>query len=334
MRINIAQDALQDTDSWGDLDAIVRKIDHGWHYWEIDDPDAVDASGWLEKRKQVRESFEKAAVTDSYRPGATDLSKRKLLVTFNAISDAPEKTDILEPLRAAKFAERPLCVLMENQFSDGLFLDTILEHLAPQWVIKIRNEAPEAIWYDHAGGNGQLPELIRKRKSEVSSECQSIPIRAVAFTDSDAKFPGDKSANAKRVEAACAAAGFACHILRKRAIENYIPDEILDASIPHKPDYNLRQTLEAVKRLSSCQRDHYPMKTRDAKKLRDNPPEEVKSLYRNVNESDWPHLSRGFGKDVIEKLQDHKHAITPDGLRRRDGQEELDILVAKIAEQL
>lgn len=325
MRVRIALEAFADVRDWRFLDIIVGKVADGWHVWDIEDPEAIENTGWLEGRTWLRELFQKAALASAY-PAHPNFPKRELFVGGEAISGA------LPPRQAAEYATTPLTILMENRFTDGIFIDTVLDFLAPNELNGQRGNAPDSICYDSPGGIGELPKLVADYVQKAQNK--AIPLRVVVFTDSDGEEPGDLHCNAQLVKDACRAESIPCLVLSKRSIENYIPDEVLDAWLLPNTNYkNHYLFLDAVKRLNPAQRDHYPMKKRfDISKTSP----AVQAFYQDVNAADKREFanSRGFGDDLIEKLRAFRTVLSAEALRQRDGQGELDRLVALIAAEL
>jgi hypothetical protein len=320
VRISIRDDVWRDQATWRYLDIIVGTVADEWHEWDVCDPEELEACEWVGGRPWVAELMKKAALAGSYRSERC-FPKRVVIVSDSGESGA------LPPQTAARFVVEPLLIMMENRFSDGRLIDAALTFLAPAIVRKHREIAPKAIRYDSPGGNGELPKLIQEYEAKARED--GMPLRAIVLTDSDAEVPEAVSCDALNVSQACNDAGIQCCILRKRSIENYIPDEVLDAWLPY-PGY-LRRTLDALKRLNVEQRDHFPMKkglklgaARDV----------VKSLYQGVSVADQADLEQGFGQDVIHKLDDYADTLSADALRRRDIQGELDHLVEMIANEL
>jgi len=322
MMVVIALEAFTDSDQWRFLDRIVDKVADGWHHWLIEDPTAIEKSGWLEGRGWLREFFQKAALVAGY-PVSFDFPRRQIRV-----SPPNENSEDLSPQQAAEYICTPLAILMENRFTDGIFLDAVLYVLAPREMNVQRRTAPESIKYDSPGGNGELPKLIRDYAARASAK--GIPARAVVFTDSDASVPGEVQLAPHLVREACQKTGLPCWILGKRAIENYIPDEVLDAWLPH-PDNEKRRIVDALKRLNPEQRDHYPMK-KGLKFEKETPA--VQTLFAGIAASDLDGLAKGFGKNVIETLRDYRDVLSAEALRLRDGQGELEQLVKMISDEL
>ncbi len=102
---------------------------------------------------------------------------------------------------------------------------------------EFRKDVPDALKFDGGGGNGELPKVLGKYVEEAQKS--GHPVRVVAFTDSDGLTPGECSKNAKLAKDACTKNDVPCQLLKKRAIENYIPDEVLQ-NWAGKPEQNCR----------------------------------------------------------------------------------------------
>jgi hypothetical protein len=320
MRISIRDEVFQDDTNWRYLDRIISKVADDWHEWDISELAAIEMSGWLSGRLWLREIFQKAALAASFRSNS-HFPKRRVIVSIK------KELGSLGPEAAARFVEKPLVLLMENRFTDGLFIDTLLDFMAPQGVKQVRERAPNAICYDSPGGNGELPKLIRDYVEKTQQE--DIPLRLVVFTDSDGTVPGEISKDALNIKKICDDASIPCMILSKRAIENYIPDEVLNAWLTYSG--GKKSCAEVLMLLNKHQRDHYPMK----KGIDwDRALPQVRSLYETVSETDLKELRHGFGGEVINALRDYKHALSAEALSCRDGKGELDYLVTMIAGEL
>jgi len=326
MRFVFAADVLQDPQYWHHLDRILATVDDGWHEWQIDDPDLFEASPWLRggNRPLIRKVFEQAAVRSAY-PRAAKLHRTIWLVSLGA------KPGALAPSAAARFFGQPLHIYVENRFTDGLFLDAVMDMLAPdEFRGYLCGCEVSPIDYDGGGGFGELPKIIEAHVQKHAA--LGLPPRAVAFADSDARFPGDISTGAQTIAQSCQTHGIACLILSKRAIENYIPDEVLQGWAAEPSNHAARPLVAAICRFTPEQRDHMAMKKRLPQKFAT---EEEQVLYAGVAEPDAAFLRQhSFNDDLIERLRTHKCHLSAKALRHRDGKGELDRLVDMIIEAL
>lgn len=139
-----------------------------------------------------------------------------------------------------RFFEQPLSVLVENSRYDFGYLKKVVP---PDWRARLdRAIDARALIPDHCGG---LPEL-RKRVEEVLAPSVTGALRAWALFDSDAVAPGCLSREAKSTAEVLSAAGVSHHVLRRRAIENYLTRRMLF-------DWAKRENNLAASRLSWVQ---------------------------------------------------------------------------------
>lgn len=326
MRIVFAADALQDAQHWHYLDRILLTVDDGWHEWRIDDPELLEASPWLlgSNRPLLRKLFEQATIRSAYSR-AGHLHRRTWIVS---LADAPNN---LAPSAAARFFGRPLCVCVENRFTDGVFLDAVLDMLAPDELRAFLDGCVVSpIKYDSGGGSGELPKVIEAHVLELAAF--RLPPRAVVFADSDARFPGDVSKGAETIAQSCQTHAITGLILSKRAIENYIPDEVLQEWAAEPDNQAARPRVAAVCRLTPEQRDHLAMKKKFPQQFET---EEERGLFASVPPTDAALMREcGFKDDLIDCMKAQKHHLSAEALRRRDRNGELDRLVDMIVEAL
>lgn len=319
MRVVFKEDAASNPDCWTYLDRIVHRIEDGAHEWAIENPDSLEASNWLRNgRPSLREFFQDAVKKDAYPRQV--LHSRSVFISVNPNSGE------LSPQQAARYVAKPLYVLVENRFTDGQLLETALDVLSPEPLQILRkNKTPDFIYCDGPGGNGELLKLVQEYVAKAQEEC--IPARIVVFTDSDGKLPGHVAHKPKEIEAFCREHNVPCLILNKRAIENYIPDEMRNFCGSAS-----RLQVAALLNLTKEQRDHFPIKSgiNDFNKL----PAEEAAFYASVSDAEKRSLSQGLGKKVIFLLKDGASVLSAEMLRKRDYNGELNKLVQMITDEL
>jgi len=150
MRVVFGVDVLADGSAWVDLSGILAKVADGWHFWQIDDIAATEASEF------VAAMGERKLLEESVRAGAWSAARphRRLISVTRQGSPLGESW---EPREARRLAETPLAVLVENRFSDGAFLDAVLAAFSAPETLRIK--ASGGLVYDSGGGVGELPKL-------------------------------------------------------------------------------------------------------------------------------------------------------------------------------
>jgi hypothetical protein len=347
MRVLFSEEALADPELSTELDRIVDKVDDGWHLWEVPNPDAVEESAWFEgARPRYRELFEGAARGLAWQGSESKRQSgphQKRVIVNSAESQESQATSSDLPLtaRAARrFLSEPLRIVMENIESDGVFLDAVFDALGPGELHDLRKCEPPALCYDSPGGNGEIPKRVRHYIND--SAWRDIPRRLFVLTDSDRLEPQDsEGAAAKSIRRQCEKTGLPCHVLRKRTIENYVPQQAIDAWA-EKPEHTIaRDMVAALTRLNEDQRNYFPMK--EGLKGQ-NHSADLFSPSR-ISQEDRELLSKKpFGRDVVRFFRD-RTTVTAETLRQRCGPlpkeecgddvlTELDELVARICAQL
>ncbi|PFL17921.1 hypothetical protein COJ07_21290 [Bacillus cereus] len=115
------------------------------------------------------------------------------------------------------FLGQPLKIILENVESDRLFIEKCLELLTENGVDKL--------WIEFVHGGG----------SDLSKVAQSIngKHRTICIIDSDVISPpniyntSSKERSINKIKRICESQGYLLHILNKREMENYLPDEAL-----------------------------------------------------------------------------------------------------------
>lgn len=317
MRI-VLDAAVSDQSSWRWLDRIMSRIEDGAHEWSIEDPDMLETSNWLNARQHFREIFRGAVKAGSY--------PRHGIHSRCVIVNPQPRGGELAPEPAWHYVDQPLKILVENRFTDGQLLNTIFAFLAPGPLEQLlQAKVYKLIEVDSPGGNGELKKLVADY-AEAAYE-KGIPVRVVVFTDSDGRFPGDIHRGAQAVSDVCDEHLIPCCILSKRAIENYIPDEVLSAWAPKF----LRAQVAALLRLTPQQRDHFPIKSgKDFSKLTT----AEQSLYATVSSGDQKALAQGLGDHIVATLKTHKDLLSKEVLERRDHTGDLSRLIQMLANEI
>jgi hypothetical protein len=348
VKVAFAAEVLADRSVFQHLDAILYIIEDDLHEWHIDDPELIESSPWLQGgRSSHRTLFEKASTRPLARKSTNRIHSRLLLVGKH------NPPDSLDPAKAAKFLGTPLRILMENRNTDGAFLDAILSVLADPEVVRLKRT--QALVYDSGGGGGELKKLVEEVHAQAADG--GFPLRAVVFTDSDSRWPGDIGPLATAIRETCERLDIPHVILGKRAIENYVPDEAIAEWLDESGYTTKQASIAALLRLTPEQRDHFPFK-KGLSFLKSTPnqdhPLEQHRLYGTVPEVDRDLLERGFkkldsGRDFIQilfacdaadvaagaaEVGSVRPSLTADALRRRDDRGDLDVLVALIEEGL
>ncbi len=186
---------------------------------------------------------------------------------------------------ACEYISFPAIIIVENGTNDGYFLRAIernfdssinFEHLLSENIVAI----------DNGGGSGALSRVeyylsIHQKKAKL--------LRCMVIVDGDKRFPGDNDyANKKKQEKESrefSQKGILYHILSKRSLENYMPDEVFN---DQKRSFGV-SWVNAYVKLSDEQKDYFCTASgfkkdipNDHENKFENLPKEIQSLFTDI----------------------------------------------------
>ena len=318
MRIEIDVSAANDPGAHGPLDRILHKFEDGWHVWDTAcEPsiDAIKASTWVSDEgrqgKRVRELLVQSIRREAW---GSALHGRRVRVTMQ-----PDGPTELVPEEAARLADEPLVILVENRNSDGAFLERVVTEfdkpLRGYW-----RGPGEPVRLDSVGGIGDMrSEVVRRTGRRRHGP------RLVVIVDSDRKGPNDDpSLAARRLQRTCERCRVPCWVHAKREAENYLPRVLLAERRDAGADHSRR--VEAWDRLADDQKDFFDMKNG----LPMEPVAVEAELFDGLSPRDRNLLSDGFGPNVHECWNDWRFQVM--GELRARGRGELERGIALIRE--
>lgn len=223
--------------------------------------------------------------------------------------------------KISTFYSLPTLLVVENAGTDGAWIHLVVQKIRPALSRFFGGSSP-MITIAQAGGIGEIPKELRRLSAPYlqSRPRDNVPLRVMAVSDSDGRAPGDKSDNAKEVEKAATGIGATPHVLRKRTIENYVPDAALHAFGSLRRDRQFAATQ--ILKLPTDARDYYPMK--DGLSA-----DQFSGIYpANVE------LGLGLGDFISDLMTNLSHVVDGTGLKARDGIGELDVLLEKLERNL
>lgn len=184
---------------------------------------------------------------------------------------------------AIAFLEQPVIVILENSLNDGHFLRAIIKHFDATGVV---TKHLENRWleFGNAGGKTNFFNFITaklKRFRKLPKPNYSY-LKVFVLLDSDKKFPKENKESYKRLMQLLEENNIPFHILEKREMENYMPDEVIDSILEQ------REFIDAYLRLSPIQKDYFDLEKgfpdRNIERLPDD--DGFKQLYEEIGGGD------------------------------------------------
>ena len=287
MRITIDPTVANDPNAHQWLDRILYTIDDGWHVWEVAEPELelLRNTTWIRDRATQGDWVHALLVASTQRAAWTLAPhERTVRVTTN-----PTSSDELTPRDALRLAAEPLCILVENRFSDGAFIERIVHELDPS-LYRLCGYPNDPVRIDSVGGKGQMALEVDRR-----THGKPYRPRLVSVIDSDRRTPNARpSPAARRLQRICQRYNLPCWTLAKREAENYLTRRLL-LSHPN-PRANHHQVVSAWDRLNHNQKNFLDMK-RGLKSARSTLEQH---LFQNLGTVERATLLYGFGEHVAE----------------------------------
>lgn len=249
--------------------------------------------------------------------GRSDVDIKNILDGNRVVAVYNETThDFISIDLAESFLGGPLKIIIENIESDGLFIKTCLTYIGELNLSELWVE------FLHGGGNDTI---------KVAQNIKGLE-RVVCLADSDKISPGvtnpGRAEFCKRLRKVCDEYGYILHILNKREMENYIPDEALKEYLT---DTGRDCDSHNYFGLTDIQKDYFDLRNGLGKKDYEN------DIWKNICSKTYEEVSVtideketsfcGFGDRVWKAFECVKNGQQ---LRERDGANELDQLVNKI----
>jgi hypothetical protein len=215
------------------------------------------------------------------------------------------------------FLNQPLTIILENSLNDNYFLQAIVDNFSKKGKKIRRHLEKRWISIGNAGGCENIPNFLR----QILSTFDNLPkpqiryIRGFVLIDSDSSYPGQILDTRSHLADFLNANEIPFHILTKREMENYLPEEAFD-DIAGNTDF-----INAYKRLSPIQKDYFDIQKGFENKNFNSYHPEVQLLYNSVSPEDKI-LFRKSGlliahfKSEFPKLFNSKN-VTQDSLKRR-----------------
>lgn len=198
------------------------------------------------------------------------------------------------------FFEQKLSILLENNLNDSHFIKAIITHFDNLGRATSSLES-EGIQFDNAGGCKNYKNFITARLATYSKlpKKPELYLRCFVVLDSDRTHPDQKiDINHEALIEELSKWGIPYHILEKRMMENYMPDEVFEEYRPGVND----PWIESRRYLSEIQKDHINIPSGFTKKGSNNAPlqtraelpAEVQSLYFDVSNPNFNNLDKSL----------------------------------------
>lgn len=247
---------------------------------------------------------------------------------------------------AIRFFIQPASVILENNKNDSAFVRAIIHHFDPkigsgnQALVDFMNNG--WIQFENAGGCTNVENFIEGKLqsfNELAAKNGTLNhkyLRCMVILDSDKEFATQaKKQEYIKLEAYLRSKDITnFHLLEKRMMENYMPDEVIDSI----DDKNTKVWIDVYRILTAEQKDFLNYKSgfskeKDDTGVRKPLKTEILALY-NIDKTNFDKLDKGLNyahfKDNFPTLFVKSGLVNKFTLKRRANSDELERILSKI----
>jgi len=188
---------------------------------------------------------------------------------------------------AITFLSQPFKILLENSDNDAHFLNALLKHFSKRGKKVRRFKEHLFLEYANAGGKSNVEHFVNGELSKFRSLPKSPEryLRLFVLVDSDREFAGNEKPEVTKLKTFLESLSIPYHILSKREMENYLPDEAVETS-KGNADF-----IQAYLKLKPEQKDYFDLQNgfldKNRSQLEREKGDAFRLLYDSVSEGDW-----------------------------------------------
>jgi len=180
-----------------------------------------------------------------------------------------------------RYLRQPFTLILENSYNDSLFIDSLIKNFPKQSGILKKRKDDGWFQYDMGGGS-TIPHILKTKMKSFEGASFSKEkhkyLRCFVLIDSDKKYPTEElKQEIKNLISFLNEIGVPYHILEKREMENYLPDEVFTEIADN------REYIDAYLRLSPIQKDYFDLEKGFVAKF-DQLDSEIQDLYSDIND--------------------------------------------------
>lgn len=278
MTVGISRDVFNDEHNSNSLDKLWHVIEdqHKLFLNDDDDIDAVMTSEWYKGlRENIQDIIKDLIVWALGFPSST---KADIIVATE------QNIQYFSIKEAIVYLRQPFVVILENSNNDASFFDALLNNFKEGQTLALRKRSN--LFKYGMGGGSTIPDFIKNElrafEGEMFTKEQYKYLRCFVLMDSDREFPNmPLKTDKQNLIAFLESNDIKYHVLTKREMENYLPDEV------YEEIENNREYVEAYLRLTPIQKDYFDLqkgfdRNTNFEKLHG----EIKELFNNISEND------------------------------------------------
>lgn len=342
MWIEIAKDAFASKDTkgfyfvlnlltWSPANSVSR------YNVYVDSRDVMDTENYKNLSRQDKELLD-----DEFAAFVT--TNGKIIYRISEEKYAGDTTYNIE--EAIRFFIQPASIILENSKNDASFVRAVIYHFDQPIATgqRVLSEYIQNGWiqFENAGGCLNVENFIEGKLQSFNELALKNGadnhkyIRCMVLLDSDKEYPTQeqKPQYARLVKYLTEKQINNFHILEKRMMENYMPDEVIEKI----NGQSLKAWIDVYKTLSNEQKDFlnyksgFPKET-DEKGVRKPIKTEIHALY-DIDNTNFDILDKGLKfpnfKDAFPGLFESDALVNKHTLKARANSDELERIIVKV----
>lgn len=239
-------------------------------------------------RLQCELALDQGIKSETHHPSTT-----RILVSPTQQSNWNHQRPVLSIANALQFLGQPFEIIVENARNDRAFLLAVSD--PDDRVVFEERESQGWIKFQHTGGLGEMLIRVQQIQGDLTKA-----LRSWVLFDSDKLQPNQNDPNSERVRAACDNC-VPFHQLRRRAIENYLPLEVLGSWAKRESRAHM---VALFKAFNFDQRAHYNMKRGFAGDGWRQDGLTSGALFDGLDKHILNQLHQGFGDNIADLFND------------------------------
>ena len=296
MIIEIRKDIFEANINFKHFNKLLQDITYKRRYELFVDLEEIEDSEIYDRLDKT----DKEIIKDYFNRFVTENKKVDYFVSTNNNAD-----NIFNLDEAIRFFNEPVLIVLENDLNDAYFVDTLITHFRKKSK-KIRKHKDEGwLKYKNAGGANNIPNTIISvlKTFENLSKDNKKYLRGIVIFDSDKEYPEmSLKPDKQKIIDFCIDNGIKYHILEKREMDNYIPDEIIE----RVADFNEDNYLKAYLNFSQIQKDYFDLEKGFKNKNFTSLSNGIQKFYDNINKNDYKFLRLGMTNENYKKNKKFK----------------------------
>lgn len=293
MTVSIDTGVFENADNFQSLNHLFVLFEKGKHTLYLNND--ISHSAWVNDTNNITRTFCEVEFKNSAYLSQNDVKLK--ICNSNEIEN-----NIYSVEDAYILLDNDSIVWIENGTSDKLFLLSIIDNFRECDEIKknIKNR-----WIDFRGVGGKN-EFIKEINNELKKfRRETLPnekyIRALIILDSDRKYPKETLSDYHlKLQEYCIEKNINCHILEKREMENYLPN---DAFIGFSHTHPI---VNSYLSLNNLQQSYYDFEDGFKGKNINSFDENTQNLFDGMPPADEAHLRVGFDRAIKDGFYSKK----------------------------